>query len=493
MSAARATSFRAAVLVSLALALLAAPSATAADDAAGRGETGSTTTDPRDAHGALDITEVALGQRDVRMTLRLVTAGGWDPRELSPVAGRELCITLLHGETAGAGGRICVTRRSGRTALELTPLAPDGTAGRARVLAAEVSRPEPATLEATFLPAAAGLSIGPFTWYADSAWTDPATCPATCRDRAPGTGALAGTVVLLAVAPCFGAAARDPAARCDNPALRNSVDPPPERAKVVSAPFCDEVQHAGLITACSFGAMPEEADRTFALIGDSHAANMKSAVTVLTLAKRWRGVSILRAGCPLTRAAPVLRSPRRSRQCRDWNRQVLAWLGKHREVDTVFLSAHAGARVKRTSGRSTGQSAEAGYRDLIRTLRRMRRRVVIIRDTPRSTNEQLLCVSRAVAAGRRAQTACTRPRSVSVRPDPLAAAGRSVRSRSVKLIDLTRLLCDSRRCFSVIGGALVRHDESHLTQAFAATLGPFILRALERWPLARSGAPGGVV
>ena len=480
MSAARPTAFWAAVLASLALALAAAPAATAADDAGAAGETASTTSDPRDAQGALDITEVTLGQRDVRMTLRVVTAGGWDPRELSPAAGRELCVTLLHGKTGAAGARICVTRRSSRTALELTPLSAGGTAGRPRVLAAEVSRPEPAVLEATFLPAAAGLSIGPFAWYADSAWTDPATCPATCRDRAPDTAARAGAVVLLAVAPCFGAAARDPAARCDNPALRNSVEPPPERAKVSSGSFCDDVQHAGLITACGFGAMPEEADRTFALIGDSHAANMKSAVTVLTLAKRWRGVSILRAGCPLTRAAPVLRSSQRSQQCRDWNRQVLAWLGKHREVDTVFLSAHAGARVKRKSGRSNRQSAEAGYRDLIRQLRRMRRRVVIIRDTPPSTNKLLRCVSRAIAAGRRAQTTCTRSRKDSVRPDPLVSAGRSLRSPRVKVIDLTRYFCDSRRCFSVIGGALVRHDESHLTQAFAASLGPFILRALER-------------
>jgi len=59
------------------------------------------------------------------------------------------------------------------------------------------------------------------------------------------------------------------------------------------------------------------------------------------------------------------------------------------------------------------------------------------------------------------------------------AAARSVRSPNVKRIDLTRFFCDSRRCFSVVGGALVRHDESHLTQAFAATLGPFVLRALD--------------
>jgi len=479
MNAPRLRHLRALVLASLALALASAPAALAAAPSA-TGETTSAATDPVDAAGPLDLEEVSLAQRDARLTLRVVSTGAWDPRELAPDAGRELCVTLVHGEGGATRSRICVTRRNGRTALDLTRLEADGTALAPRVLAADVSRPRPTVLEATFLPAAAGLSIGSFEWYADSAWTDPAACAATCRDRAPDSGAVGAGVVLLAVAPCFGAAARDSANPCSNPALRNSVEPPPARAKIIADPLCDNVLHAGFITACSFGAMPEEAERTFALIGDSHAANLKSPLMVLTHARRWRGISVLRSGCPLTRARPILATSRASRQCRTWNGEVFAWLRKHREIDTVFLSAHAGARVQRSRNRSGKASTQAGYRTAIRELLRLRRRVVVVRDTPPSTNEQLRCVSRAIAARRRAQTACTRPRSASVRSDPLVSAARAARSSRVKVIDLTRLFCDSRRCFSVIGGALVRHDESHLTQAFAVTLGPFILRALDR-------------
>jgi len=466
------------VLASLALALVAAPGARAAAPSA-TGETTSSAPDAVDAQGPLDLTEVSIGQRDVRMTLRVVSTGAWDSRDLAAAAGRELCVTLLHGEGGATRSRICVTRRAGRTALDLTPLAPDGTALTPRVLAADLSRPKPTVLEATFLPVAAGLALGSFEWYADSAWTDPAACAATCRDRAPDSGAVSAGVVLLAVTPCFGAAARDAANPCSNPALRNSVVPPPSRAKVITDPLCDNVLHAGFITACSFGAMPEEAERTFALIGDSHAANLKSSLGVLTNARRWRGISILRSGCPLTRARPVLTTPLASRQCRTWNGEVFAWLRKHPEIDTVFLSAHAGARVQPSGRRSPKASTQAGYRKAIGELLDMRRRVVVVRDTPPSTRKQLQCVSRAIAARRRAQTACTRSRSASVRSDPLVTAARTVRSSNVKVIDLTRLFCDSRRCFSVIGGALVRHDESHLTQAFAVTLGPFILRALD--------------
>ncbi len=63
--------------------LLGAPAAFAAPAPAPpplAGETHSTATDPVDAQGPLDLTEVTLGQRDVRMTLRVVSAGAWDSR-----------------------------------------------------------------------------------------------------------------------------------------------------------------------------------------------------------------------------------------------------------------------------------------------------------------------------------------------------------------------------------------------------------------------------
>ena len=473
---------RAAVLATLVLSLVllaaAAPLAAAGSPAPAAGA--APTADPLDGGGTLDLTEVSLVQRDARMAVRFVSAGPWDSRELTSVAGRELCLTLVHGDPVIARARICVVRRSARTAFELTPLAEDGTAGTARPLPIDPSRPAPNVFEATFLPAAASLAVGPYAWYADSAWTDPATCPATCRDRVPDAGAIEGEAVLLAVAPCFGAAARDPAAPCSNPDLTGSVEPTPQRAKVIGAPYCDKVQHDKLITACYFGAPAEEATGTFALIGDSHAANLKYALTVLTHAKRWRGISILRSGCTTTRGRPILGTPKVSRECRQWNSQVLRWLAKHPEVQIVFLSAHATARVERSRGRTPVQAAQAGYREELRAILRQRRRIVVIRDAPTSKINLLPCVSRALKARRNAASSCTFARAPAVPVDPLLEAARALRSSRVKTIDLTRQYCGATRCFAVVGGALVRHDKAHLTGAFAATLGPFVLRALDR-------------
>jgi hypothetical protein len=47
------------------------------------------------------------------------------------------------------------------------------------------------------------------------------------------------------------------------------------------------------------------------------------------------------------------------------------------------------------------------------------------------------------------------------------------------VIDLTRFTCSSRLCFPVVGGVLVDRDATHMTRAFASTLGPYLLRRLD--------------
>jgi hypothetical protein len=436
-------------------------------------------TDAIDAGGPLDLVEASLEQRDVQMFLRIATAGAWSHPALAATAGRELCITLSQGEPAIPRGRICVATSKGRRALEYRPLASDGSAGEARVLAARVEHPSARVLRASFLPAAAGLSVGPYSWSVQSEWTDTAACARTCADHLPDAGAIPAQLGLLGAPPCFGAAARDPAGSCDAVAAPATVEPPPSRAKVLLPPYCDRVAHPGLLTTCAFGAPAGAADGTFALIGDSHAASLKTPLEVVTLARRWRGISIVRAACPVTQAArPILPTSVRSRQCVRWNDEVLRWLEKHPEVRTVFLSTHAGAKVTPSRGADMFATMRAGYRAAIERLLRRVRRVVVVRDIPRAAPGHLRCVANALASGDPTAAACTLDRDSALLRDPLAEAARDVRSPRAKLIDLTNHFCDDRRCFSVVGGALVHHDETHMTTPFGASLGPFLLRAL---------------
>ncbi|HVF77853.1 MAG TPA: SGNH hydrolase domain-containing protein [Solirubrobacteraceae bacterium] len=440
------------------------------------GEVGADAT--ADTAGSLDLTQVSLEQRDVRMFLRISTAGSWTHTELATSPGRSICVTLLRGEPAAARGRLCVVTRNGRAALNHSTIADDRAENDARPLAAKVSQPAPGVLQASFLPIAAGLSPGPYAFSAQSTWTDAGTCANACTDLLPDAGSVPAQLGLIGVPSCFGAAARDPAQPCENPELLRTVSPPPSRPKVLLDPYCDRSTHPGLVTTCSFGAPAGEAKGNFALIGDSHAASLKTPLEVVTLAKGWRGTSIFRATCPATQAAkPILRTRRRARDCVEWNDQVLDWLGDHREVQTVFLAAYAGAKVGRSGDQSMFEAMRAGYREEIRRLLRLVRRVVVIRDVPTAAPGHLACVAQTLKADGDLAGACTNSRGRAVKRDPLASAAAGMGSR-VRVIDLTNRFCDPRRCFAVIGGALVHHDKTHMTTVFSATLGPFILRAL---------------
>ena len=72
------------------------------------------------------------------------------------------------------------------------------------------------------------------------------------------------------------------------------------------------------------------------------------------------------------------------------------------------------------------------------------------------------------------------PRSSALARDAARRGGRALRSERVHTVDLTRFFCDARTCYPVVGGALVYKDNTHLTTVFAATLGPYLRRAVER-------------
>ncbi len=435
--------------------------------------------DARDATGSpLDMLEATLVQRDVRMVLRVSFGAGWKAADLTAAPGRAVCLVFAHGTPAVARGRVCMTRLRGHPALTYAPIATDGTPGTARQIGASVQRPRSSVLEATFLPVAADLSVGTYSWWLQTDWRDTATCATGCTDRLPDAGAVPVTLALLGVVPCFGAAARDPDRPCRNPQLRLAVEPPPSRATATIDPFCDS-RTTRPISICAFGAAPMDATATMALIGDSHAAAMKTALQVLTFAKRWRGVSMVLSACPATKATPILPTRERSIACASWNRSVLSWLAAHPGVGTAFLSTHTTSEVKPAEGKTMAVTARAGYRDEIAALLGVVDRVVVIRDTPFDAPGHLQCIQRAVDGGRSPGPACARSRRLAVGPDPLAAAARDMRGPRVQLIDLTSRVCDARRCYPVVGGALVHRDETHVTPAFSATLGPIILRSLD--------------
>jgi hypothetical protein len=300
---------------------------------------------------------------------------------------------------------------------------------------------------------------------------------------------LVGAVVLLtalaaapqagAAARCYGAASRDLEHPCFNPGLLKAVAPRPIAALLETDAPCDPFDRAWPISVCWFGISASQAPATAALIGDSHATHWRPAVNVLARAKGWRAASIARTSCPFTLGTSTTLGPRLSRACRRHNHAIPRWLAARPAIQTVFVAGNAGARVFGSGGSNSFEATIAGDVAALKSLPLTVKHVIVIRDAIKSTYQTPACIRGALRRHRRAGRACAVPLGRVLRPDPLVIAARRIGTR-VQVIDLKRFQCSEHRCFPVVGGVLVHQDIDHLTNLFATTLGPYLLRAFNR-------------
>lgn len=285
--------------------------------------------------------------------------------------------------------------------------------------------------------------------------------------------------VLAAKPKCFGAAARDPRHQpCVDPALRLTVAPSPIEARSQPNSFCTLIEREPL-RVCAFGAARAGAARTIALVGDSHAAHWRAALDQVARRRAWRGLSLSWTSCPFSAATEILTEPASSR-CLRWKQDVLRWFPQHPEVSTVFVSAITGGKgVVHPPGQANFDASVAGFLGAWNALPPTVKHIVVIRDTPKMQPDTSSCVQRAIAKRKPAGPACAESRRSALEPDAAAVAAAQQPQR-VQVVDLTQYFCDRRRCYPVIGGALVLKDETHMTRVFSQTLGPFLAREVHR-------------
>ena len=434
--------------------------------------------DGADAAGSpLDLRAVTFGQRGTQIVLRLETVGEWEPSQLAAATGRALCVELYYGQLPTPRSRVCVFgggERGNEPGLTYARLDPFGGSVSNGVVPASVSRTDARSVQAVFDPSAINLGQGRYSWQALSRW--PCEPAGACEDRSPDNGNVIAQIQPLAEPPCFGAASRNPRYRCVNPLLRLTVTPTPDEALVTANAACRIVSQK-LPYTCQFGVSAPAADRTVALIGDSHATHWRGALEVVAQARGWRGYSITRAGCPLSLAAPDTDRARRA-SCARWRSAVFAWFGRHPRVRTVFVSQLAGLGVRAPRGRSAAEYEIQGFLRAWGRLPKTVREIIVLRDTPVARESTPGCVQRALRRKLQPGPACAIARRTAIRRDPAAIAVLRRTMRRVHLVDLTRFMCSPKLCYPVVGGVLVHKDVTHLTPLFASTLGPFVLRSV---------------
>lgn len=427
----------------------------------------------------LDVYGARFGQTSTtELSLSLRTYEPWAPMLVfpSPISG--LCVWLRRDMSPTANGRLCVvpnsTARSGLS-LRYSALDHDGNRLGISNLSSEVRRPQPTVVSVRFSPAALRLVPGDYHWYVRSV-------SGGVEDRLPDRGELPLKVAVstapAASARCFGAASRDRRDTCTNDKLRHEVVPTPDEAIVSQNSPCTPIEISRLVGPCEFGVLPADAKEKIALIGDSHASHWRSALEHVAQRKLWSGVSITRSGCPLTRVSPALEPESRRQECLRWNRQVPQWLRRHPEISTIFVVAHAALDIVDRNDRDETNAKVDGTLAAWRKLPDSVKRIIVIRDTPTIGFDAFECVVRAHSDNRDAGSRCSVPRREALRTDAAVIAAHRLKSKRARVIDMTRYFCGAKRCYPVVGGALVYKDDQHMTEVFGSTLGPFLQRAI---------------
>lgn len=271
--------------------------------------------------------------------------------------------------------------------------------------------------------------------------------------------------------PCLGAAALEPGSGCDpesddvaipDPAL---VDKSPERC--ITNTRDDELK------VCDYGVTEEEASQTIALVGDSHAEQWLSALSMAAEEHSWHVLVITKASCPfigVDRDEPEKSDAEVASlvdTCHTWNDEALSYIEEHPEIDTLVTSAKSANPVKPADGETWQETATEAYQERWDTLPDTVENIVAIRDTPMMESDVLNCVT---VSGADAAQNCAVPLDDAFGDDPLADAADKDTDSRVSLIDMSEYFIVDGECPPVIGGVLAFRDTHHVSWVYSSTL-----------------------
>ena len=269
--------------------------------------------------------------------------------------------------------------------------------------------------------------------------------------------------------PCLGATALEPDSGCEATPERLPI---PEPALADKAPErCLDDLEDSEPTLCEYGSPRPDAERTVALVGDSHAEQWLLPLDRIAREQNWRLVVMAKASCPFTAAerdfvsSPEAENEKLREACAEWNDRVLERLERDPSIDTVVTSAKSTNRVVPRDGRSWRETAVLAYEQRWSELPASVEQVIAIRDTPQLPKDVLQCVTEQ---GERAAQECAVTAEEAMLEDPLAEAASA--TEAVELVDLSGYFVVDDAVPPVIGGVLAFRDSHHLSWAYAEML-----------------------
>lgn len=215
---------------------------------------------------------------------------------------------------------------------------------------------------------------------------------------------------------------------------------------------------------CTYG--DEDAPRTIALAGGSHAEHWLPALDLLGRLHHFKVVTYLKMGCPLsTEEVPlVMGNNAPYPQCREWVQSTLEKLVADRP-DYVFTTSTRPWNIK------PGDVMPATYIGIWQTLSDNNIPILAIRDTPWMVKDgQPFKPADCLAKGGTGQS-CGIKRS-DLLSDYNSTLDFVTQFPLLKPIDMSDAICRADFCRAVEGNVLIYRDSHHLTPTYMRTMAP---------------------
>ncbi|WP_206447324.1 acyltransferase family protein [Agrococcus sp. KRD186] len=213
----------------------------------------------------------------------------------------------------------------------------------------------------------------------------------------------------------------------------------------------------GEAVPCTVG--DPDADTRVALVGDSHAAMLLTALEPAAEERGWALDTFLGYGCQWRDGDPTS-------DCEAPRREMMDQL----ESGAYDIIITSGARWA-----ATDEGAADGYAAAWQRAADRGARVVVVGDAPEVSAEALACVQR-IGMDPRRPPCVTSHEDAFAQVDPMPAAARKA---DAAFVDMTDLYCTPGGCPAVIGGVVVYRDTvGHVTATYMETVAPELVERI---------------
>ena len=216
------------------------------------------------------------------------------------------------------------------------------------------------------------------------------------------------------------------------------------------------------VISCSYG--DQNASRTIALAGGSHAEHWITALDLLGKLHHFKVTTYLKMGCPLnTERVPLVMGDNRPYpKCRTWNDSVMKKIISDRP-DYVFTTATRPWNIK------PGDVMPGTYVGIWQTLSNNNIPILAMRDTPWLVRSgQPFFPADCLADGGNAISCGIRRSDVLSKTNPTLTWVNQF--PLLKPLDMSDAVCRKDVCRAVEGNVLLYHDSHHISKTYMRTM-----------------------